>query len=90
MQPEVLLFDEPTSALDPELVGEVLEVMTNLARDGMTMVVVTHEMKFARKVADWIVFMDGGRIIEQGPPETLLDASTNERIRNFMRRVAGD
>ncbi|QHC02411.1 ABC transporter permease subunit [Epidermidibacterium keratini] len=90
MQPEVLLFDEPTSALDPELVGEVLEVMTNLARDGMTMVVVTHEMKFARKVADWIVFMDGGRIIDQGPPESLLDASSNERIRSFMRRVTGD
>jgi polar amino acid transport system permease protein len=87
MQPEVLLFDEPTSALDPELVGEVLDVMTTLADDGLTMVVVTHEMRFARGVADWIVFMERGRIVEQGPPDQLFDRSEHERTRRFLTRV---
>lgn len=88
MQPEAILFDEPTSALDPELVGEVLQVMTALADDGLTMVVVTHEMRFAREVADWIVFMDNGRIVEQGPPESVFD-STHERTQRFLARVDG-
>ena len=85
MNPEVLLFDEPTSALDPEMVGEVLELMKELARDGMTMVVVTHEMGFAREVADRVVFMDGGYIVEEGTPEKVF-ASDNERTRSFLGR----
>jgi polar amino acid transport system ATP-binding protein len=87
MHPAVLLFDEPTSALDPELVGEVLGVIEDLARDGTTMVVVTHEMGFARKAADQVVFMDGGRVVETGPPEQVLDAPRHERTRAFLARV---
>ena len=89
MQPEVILFDEPTSALDPELVGEVLQVMTKMAVEGVTMVVVTHEMRFAREVADWIVFMDGGRIIDQGPPEHVFEGSAESRVQAFMAKVSG-
>jgi polar amino acid transport system ATP-binding protein len=87
MQPRVMLFDEPTSALDPELVGEVTEVMRGLARDGMTMVVVTHEMGFARKTADRVVFMDKGVIAEQGDPEQIFVSPSNERTRQFLSRV---
>jgi polar amino acid transport system ATP-binding protein len=87
MRPKVMLFDEVTSALDPELVGEVLEVMRALARDGMTMIVVTHEMGFARDVADRVVFIDGGVIVEQGPPAQLLTAPTHQRTREFLARV---
>jgi ABC-type polar amino acid transport system ATPase subunit len=86
MMPNVLLFDEVTSALDPELVGEVLVVMRDLARDGMTMVVVTHEMQFARDVGDRLVFMDEGRIVEQGVPADVLDRPHEERTRRFLRR----
>jgi len=89
MQPEAMLFDEPTSALDPELVGEVLNVMRDLARQGMTMIVVTHEMAFAREVADEVVFMDGGKIIEQGPPEQLFANPQNERTQRFLQRTQG-
>jgi polar amino acid transport system ATP-binding protein len=89
MKPDVLLFDEPTSALDPELVGEVLVVMRELARDGMTMLVVTHEMSFAREVADRIVFMDAGRIVETGTPEQFFGAPQTERARQFLQRYAG-
>ncbi len=87
MQPEVMLFDEPTSALDPETVGEVLDVMTDLARGGMTMVVVTHEMAFAREVADRVVFLDAGRIVEQSAPAAFFDAPREDRTRAFLRRV---
>ncbi|MCE8012150.1 amino acid ABC transporter ATP-binding protein [Billgrantia desiderata] len=87
MEPSVMLFDEPTSALDPELVGEVLEVMKGLAADGMTMVVVTHEMGFAREVADWVVFLDGGTIAEQGPPGTLFSNPQHPKARQFLSRV---
>jgi len=86
MEPHVMLFDEVTSALDPELVGEVLIVMRDLARDGMTMLVVTHEMQFAREVGDRLVFMDDGRIIEEGVPATVLDQPREERTRRFLRR----
>ena len=86
MQPHVMLFDEVTSALDPELVGEVLIVMRDLARDGMTMLVVTHEMQFAREVGDRVVFIDDGRIVEQGPPAAILDDPKEERTRRFLRR----
>jgi ABC-type polar amino acid transport system ATPase subunit len=86
MEPHVMLFDEVTSALDPELVGEVLVVMRDLARDGMTMIVVTHEMQFARDVGDRVVFMDGGRIVEQGPPVDVLENPREERTRRFLRR----
>ncbi len=89
MRPDVMLFDEPTSALDPELVGEVLVVMRELARDGMTMVVVTHEMAFARDVADRIVFMDAGRIVETGTPEQFFAAPRTERARQFLQRYSG-
>ena len=82
-----MLFDEPTSALDPELVGEVLGVIEDLARTGTTMIVVTHEIGFARKAADRIVFMDAGRIVEQGPPEQVLDAPQHERTRAFLAKV---
>ncbi len=82
-----MLFDEPTSALDPELVGEVLGVIRNLAEAGMTMMVVTHEIRFARDVADRVIFMDGGEIVEQGPPEEVIDNPTNERTRRFLRMV---
>ena len=86
MTPRVMLFDEVTSALDPELVGEVLVVMRDLAQDGMTMIVVTHEMQFAREVGDRVVFMDEGQIVETGPPATVLDAPKDERTRRFLRR----
>ena len=86
MTPHVMLFDEVTSALDPELVGEVLVVMRDLAQDGMTMMVVTHEMQFAREVGDRVVFMDDGRIVEEGPPAAVLDAPKDERTRRFLRR----
>lgn len=87
MEPDVMLFDEPTSALDPEMVGEVLELMYDLARDGMTMVVVTHEMGFAREVADRVIFMDGGTIIEQNTPDELFDNPQNERTKLFLSKV---
>ena len=86
MEPHVMLFDEVTSALDPELVGEVLVVMRDLARDGMTMLVVTHEMQFARDVGDRVIFMDEGRIVEQGDPVAVLDRPRQERTRRFLRR----
>jgi len=85
--PKVILFDEPTSALDPELVGDVLKVMQQLAEEGMTMVVVTHEMGFAREVADRVLFLDQGCILEQGAPEEVLKNPQNERTRDFLRRV---
>ena len=87
MRPTALLFDEPTSALDPELVGEVLDVMKDLARSGMTMVVVTHEIGFAREVADMVVFMDGGVVVESGPPSQVIDAPQHERTRAFLSKV---
>jgi len=87
MEPKALLFDEPTSALDPELVGEVLQVMQDLANEGMTMVVVTHEMKFAKEVADRIVMLDEGCIIENTDPHTFFNHSTNERTRQFLEMV---
>ncbi len=87
MSPKLLLFDEPTSALDPELVGEVLETMRQLAADGMTMVVVTHEMDFAREVADRVIFLSDGQIVEEGPPSTIFAAPQHERTRNFLRRT---
>ncbi len=87
MNPKLMLFDEATSALDPELVGEVLKVMRQLAEEGMTMVVVTHEMGFARDVADHVIFMDKAQIVEQGPPRQLLEASVNERTRGFLRQL---
>jgi ABC-type polar amino acid transport system ATPase subunit len=86
MQPEVLMFDEPTSALDPELIGEVLKVMEDLAHEGTTMIVVTHEMHFAREAADRVVFMEGGDIVEQGPPEHILDHPDDARTQQFLRR----
>ncbi len=87
MQPEVMLFDEPTSALDPEMVGEVLEVMKDLAGQGMTMVVVTHEMGFAREVADRVIFMADGMILEEGTPEAMFDAPQNPRLKDFLSKV---
>ena len=87
MDPQVMLFDEPTSALDPELVGEVLAVMQDLARSGMTMVVVTHELAFAREVGDELVFMDAGRIVERGAPRTVLSAPQERRTQDFLSRV---
>jgi polar amino acid transport system ATP-binding protein len=87
MEPHVMLFDEVTSALDPELVGEVLVVMRDLAQGGMTMIVVTHEMQFAREVGDRVVFMDAGRIVEQGTPTDVLDSPKEERTRRFLRRT---
>jgi len=87
MEPEVMLFDEPTSALDPETIGEVLSVMAQLANEGMTMVVVTHEMTFARRVADWVIVMDRGAIIEQGPPEQIFSAPTVDRTRDFLSHL---
>jgi len=87
MEPDVMLFDEPTSALDPEMVGEVLNVMKDLAREGMTMVVVTHEMGFAREVGDRILFMDGGKIVEQGTAEEIFDNPKNPRTQDFLSKV---
>jgi len=87
MNPEVMLFDEPTSALDPEMISEVLDVMSDLARDGMTMIVVTHEMGFARSVADNIVFMDEGEIVESNPPEEFFGNPKNERTKLFLSQI---
>lgn len=87
LRPKAMLFDEPTSALDPELVGEVLEVMRDLAESGMTMIVATHEMGFAKDVADRVIFIDGGRILEEGPPDQVLGAPKEERTREFLARV---
>ena len=87
MNPKVMLFDEPTSALDPEMVGEVLELIKELADEGMTMVIVTHEMGFAREVATRVLFMDGGKIVEQGPPEQVFGAPKNERLKDFLSKV---
>ena len=87
MSPEILLFDEPTSALDPEMISEVLDVMVSLAKDGMTMLCVTHEMGFARQVADRVIFMDQGEIVEEGPPSDFFDAPKNERTRKFLNQI---
>ncbi len=87
MEPDVMLFDEPTSALDPEMVGEVLDVMKSLAREGMTMVVVTHEMGFAREVGDRVIFMDGGRILEEGTPEQIFNHPQNARTQEFLSKL---
>jgi polar amino acid transport system permease protein len=87
ISPRLMLFDEPTSALDPELVGEVLAVIRRLAEAGMTMIVVTHEVRFAREVADRVIFMDDGYIVEQGPPEDVLDRPKHERTQRFLRMV---
>ncbi len=87
MRPKVLLFDEPTSALDPELVGEVLSVIQDLARDGMTMVVVTHEIGFAREVADQLIFMDGGVVVETGDPREMIASPRSPRTREFLAKV---
>ena len=87
MEPDVMLFDEPTSALDPEMVGEVLDVMKELAKEGMTMVVVTHEMGFAREVADRVIFMDEGLIVEEGTPEEIFEHPQSERLRSFLAKV---
>ncbi|RNB90728.1 amino acid ABC transporter ATP-binding protein [Brevibacillus fluminis] len=87
MKPDIMLFDEPTSALDPELVGEVLETMKQLAREGMTMIIVTHEMGFAKEVADWVAFMHQGKIIELAPPAEIFNNPKEERTREFLNRV---
>ena len=87
MQPKIMLFDEPTSALDPEMINEVLDVMVGLAREGMTMLVVTHEMGFARKVANRIVFMDDGRLVEEGPPESFFARPSNARTQMFLSKI---
>ncbi len=87
MQPKILFFDEPTSALDPELTGEILKVIRSLAEENMTMVIVTHEMKFAHDVSDKVIFMDGGLIVEQGDPHDVIDHPQNERTKAFLRRV---
>ena len=90
MQPKLMLFDEPTSALDPELVGEVLAVMRELADDGMTMIVVTHEMSFAREVADHVVFIDGGVVVEQGDPTSVINNPQHDRTKSFLRRIQSE
>jgi polar amino acid transport system ATP-binding protein len=90
MQPKLMLFDEPTSALDPELVGEVLTTMRELAETGMTMIVVTHEMAFARDVADRVVFMDGGVVVEQGHPKDVINNPQHPRTQTFLRRMAAE
>ena len=89
MHPDVMLFDEPTSALDPEMIGEVLDVMTTLAADGMTMVVVTHEMNFARRVASRVIFMDAGSILEENTPDEFFTNPRTERARDFLRSIQG-
>ncbi len=89
MEPQLMLFDEPTSALDPEMIGEVLDVMTELARDGMTMACVTHEMGFARRVADRVIFMDGGQILESAPPAQFFDSPVHPRTREFLGQLHG-
>ena len=88
MSPEVILLDEPTSALDPELIGEVLKVIKDMVKENMTMIIVTHEMQFAREVSDYIVFMDGGTIIEEGKPEEIFVNSQNKRLQNFLKRYS--
>ena len=90
MQPKVMLFDEVTSALDPELVGEVLRVIRQLAQEGMTMVIVTHEIPFARDVSDRVLFVDGGVIVEQGPPSKVIADPSSDRLKLFLRRYQGD
>lgn len=90
MQPKLMLFDEPTSALDPELVGEVLEVMRDLAQQGMTMIVVTHEMAFARDVADRVIFMDGGVVVEQGSPKEVINNPQHARTKDFLKRLRAE
>ncbi|RKQ37982.1 amino acid ABC transporter ATP-binding protein [Oceanobacillus halophilus] len=90
LSPDIILFDEPTSALDPELVGEVLEVMKTIAKEGTTMLVVTHEMSFAKDVANKVVFMDGGVVVEEGPPKEFFENPKEERTRKFLRRVLPD
>jgi ABC-type polar amino acid transport system ATPase subunit len=87
MRPKIMLFDEPTSALDPEMIAEVLDVMVELAEDGMTMIVVTHEMGFARKVANTMVFMDAGEIVETAPPEAFFAAPRSERTKLFLSQI---
>ena len=87
MMPKVMLFDEPTSALDPEMINEVLDVMKDLARSGMTMVVVTHEMGFAREVSDWVIFMDAGQIVETGTPERIFEHPQEERTQRFLSQI---
>jgi polar amino acid transport system ATP-binding protein len=87
MNPKIMLFDEPTSALDPEMIGEVLDVMVKLAKEGMTMVVVTHEMGFAREVADRVVFMDEGRILEQGSPRHFFESPNHPRLVQFLKQI---
>ena len=87
MQPKLILFDEPTSALDIELVGEVLRVMRQLADEGRTMMIVTHEIRFAGDVADRVIFMDEGQIVEQGPPDTILKRPSHERTRSFLQKI---
>jgi polar amino acid transport system ATP-binding protein len=87
MEPDVMLFDEPTSALDPETIGEVLNVMKVLAQEGMTMVVVTHEMAFAQRVADWVAVFDAGRIVEQGPPRQIFESPATDRTRDFLSHL---
>ena len=87
MNPDVMLFDEPTSALDPEMVGEVLQLMKELANDGMTMVVVTHEMAFAKEISDRVVFMDQGKIVEVDTPEEIFDNPKNERTKEFLSKI---
>jgi len=87
MQPQVMLFDEPTSALDPEMINEVLEVMTDLAKDGMTMMCVTHEMGFARRVAHRVIFMDEGQVVEQNEPRAFFEAPKSERTRQFLSKI---
>jgi len=88
MEPDMMLFDEPTSALDPELIGEVLDVMRGLADDGMTMMVVTHEISFAKEVADRVVFMDGGVVVAEGPPHDVLANPQTDRAKQFLRQIA--
>ena len=90
MDPKILFFDEPTSALDPELTGEILKVIRQLAEENMTMVIVTHEMAFARDVADRVIFMDGGVIVEQGDPQQVINHPQEERTRQFLSRFAQD
>jgi glutamate transport system ATP-binding protein len=87
MQPKIMLFDEPTSALDPEMINEVLDVMTDLAKDGMTMMVVTHEMGFARRVAHRVVFMDAGRVVEEATPQAFFAAPKSERAKEFLSKI---
>ena len=87
MEPKVMLFDEPTSALDPEVIGEVLDVMVHLAHEGTTMVVVTHEMGFAREVSDRVVFMDHGEVLEEGPPEQFFTQPRHERLQTFLSKI---